>query len=271
MGILRQKLFKSAAIYLQCTLYNSILLISFLHLFTTENVVTLALQLTRSCCARFMILNFNCKDLHIHPDNPMFVMVFVPTYVYQNVRLAQPLEPQQNRRFSYNSKHFWGRLQFFWFLTNSLTDSGSPRWRLIIIHTQSIQRQKSLWQNKRTPTFLTCGWNLSILPVLTMKMVNVASGFISSPSGAPAPRNSLAQVTSCFLEHTLPSSSVHTSTTATSTSATHLASSSALLLGPGTMTPQKWPILLFWAHTSKCTLSTLVHRVLYIPAERTLY
>lgn len=81
-------------------------------------------------------------------------------------------------------------------IADSLTDSGSPRSRLII-HTFLLASEVTLLKQE----------NCTAVAVY-LHLTNPSSGdddggcrFISSPSAAPAPRNSSAQVTSCLLEH----------------------------------------------------------------------
>ena len=77
--ILHQKSLKRG--HYRCSAYYTTQSCSFLLEFTTGNVVTLALLLTRPRCVRFITLTFDGKDLHIHPDNPKFLVVVV----FQNI------------------------------------------------------------------------------------------------------------------------------------------------------------------------------------------
>ena len=163
--ILHQKSLKRG--HYRCSAYYTTQSCSFLLEFTTGNVVTLALLLTRPRCVRFITLTFDGKDLHIHPDNRSYnwpkisCCSCLPKYWF-NLVLSE-----FGHRISCNgnSRHFWGRLEFFWFLTNGLTDSGSPRSRLIILtfHLASEVTEE------HCIAFLTCG-NFSTLPMLTMML-----------------------------------------------------------------------------------------------------
>ena len=71
MGILHQKYSRGPY---SCSAYYTTQSCCFLLQFTTRNVVTLALPLTRTRCVCFMTDTFNCKDLHIHL---MFIIFFL--------------------------------------------------------------------------------------------------------------------------------------------------------------------------------------------------
>ena len=98
---------------------------------------------------------------------------------------------------------FLVHLEFFWFprtasqiLGLTQTQAHYPQRR-----SEAPALEKNSDKNNNNTSLAVFTHYLSpLLVVMVMMMTNASVGFISSPSAAPAPRNSEAQVTSCFLE-----------------------------------------------------------------------
>ena len=78
------------------------------------------------------------------------------------------------------------------------TDPGSLSTKTV--RSTRVEKKNSDKNNNNTSLAVFTHYLSLLLVVMVMMMTNASVGFISSPSAAPAPRNSEAQVTSCFLE-----------------------------------------------------------------------
>ena len=125
MGILHQKYSRGPY---SCSAYYTTQSCCFLLQFTTRNVVTLALPLTRTRCVCFMTDTFNCKDLHIHLIFIIFysfllLMVFLPEQNVPNVSLVILTTAEHKDQLQRQWQTFFlVHLEFFWFPQNSFPD-----------------------------------------------------------------------------------------------------------------------------------------------------